>query len=53
LPGGFSTSNIDAPIGVPVGIEFLGRPWNESQLIEIAYAFEQASHSRRLSPMVD
>jgi Asp-tRNA(Asn)/Glu-tRNA(Gln) amidotransferase A subunit family amidase len=53
LPGGFSASNIDAPIGVPVGIEFLGRPWNEPLLIEIAYAFEQASHSRRLSPIVD
>jgi hypothetical protein len=24
-----------------VGIEFLVRPWNETQLIKIAYGFEQ------------
>lgn len=44
--GGFSTPTADAPIGVPVGIELLGRPWSEAQLIGYAYAFEQAADIR-------
>ena len=36
-----------APIGVPVGIEFLGPPFSEPQLLQIAYGFEQATHARR------
>ena len=47
VPGGFSTATQTAPIGVPVGIEFLGRPWSETKLISIAYAFEQATRFRR------
>jgi Asp-tRNA(Asn)/Glu-tRNA(Gln) amidotransferase A subunit family amidase len=47
VPAGFSTPTDDAPIGVPVGIEFLGRPWSEPTLIEIAFGFEQTTHSRR------
>lgn len=34
-------------IGVPVGMEIIGRPFSEPTLIEIAYSFEQASHLRR------
>lgn len=33
--------------GHPVGISFLGRAWSEGKLIQIAYAFEQASKLRR------
>jgi amidase len=33
--------------GLPIGISFVGKPWNEKQLIEIAYAFEQATGARR------
>jgi amidase len=29
VPAGFSTPTDDAPIGVPVGMELLGRPWRE------------------------
>ncbi|MDJ0794645.1 MAG: amidase [Woeseiaceae bacterium] len=32
--------------GLPVGLSFIGKPWNEKQLIEIAYAFEQAMGAR-------
>lgn len=32
--------------GLPVGLSFMGKPWNEKQLIEIAYAFEQATGAR-------
>ncbi|MGE3840946.1 MAG: amidase [Vicinamibacterales bacterium] len=33
--------------GLPVGISFFGRSLTEGTLIEIAYAFEQATHHRR------
>ena len=47
IPAGFSSPMKDAPIGVPVGIELLGRPWSEPQLLKIAYGFEQATHARK------
>jgi len=47
FPGGFSTPTDDAPIGVPVGLEFLGRPWSEAELIGFAYAYEQAANPRQ------
>ena len=47
VQGGFSTPDENAPIGVPVGMEILGRPFSEDKLIEIAYGFEQASNFRR------
>ena len=46
VPAGFAPSQ-DAPIGVPVGMEIIGRPFSEPVLISIAYAFEQASRLRR------
>lgn len=46
VPAGFAPSP-EAPIGVPVGMEIIGRPFSEPTLIEIAYSFEQASHLRR------
>ena len=47
VPGGFSPPTAQAPIGVPIGIEFLGRPWSEPQLLRLAYSFEQATHLRK------
>ena len=47
VPAGFSTPTASAPIGVPVGIEFLGPPFSEPQLLRIAYGFEQATHARK------
>ena len=40
VPAGFVS-------GLPIGLSFVGKPWNEKQLIEIAYAFEQATGVRR------
>ena len=40
VPAGFVS-------GLPIGLSFIGKPWNEKQLIEIAYAFEQATGARR------
>lgn len=43
--------NITVPAGfvanLPIGISFIGRPFTEKKLIEIAYAFEQATAARR------
>ncbi len=47
VPAGFSPPTPAAARGVPVGIEFLGRPWSENALIEIAYGYEQATKHRR------
>jgi amidase len=43
--------NVTVPMGyisgLPVGISFFGRAWSEPLLIEIAYAYEQASQHRQ------
>lgn len=43
--------NITVPAGyvheIPVGLSFFGRAWSEPVLIEIAYAYEQASKFRK------
>jgi Asp-tRNA(Asn)/Glu-tRNA(Gln) amidotransferase A subunit family amidase len=33
--------------GLPVGLQILGRAWDEGRLIAYAYAYEQATHYRR------
>ena len=33
--------------GLPVGLQILGRAWDESKIIGYAYAYEQATHYRR------
>ena len=43
--------NITVPagfvFGMPIGLSFMGKAWNEKQLIEIAYAFEQTTGVRK------
>jgi Asp-tRNA(Asn)/Glu-tRNA(Gln) amidotransferase A subunit family amidase len=38
--------------GLPVGLQILGRAWDESKIISFAYAYEQATHYRRPPPTV-
>jgi amidase len=33
--------------GLPVGISFFGRAWSEGTLLKLAYAFEQATKTRK------
>jgi Asp-tRNA(Asn)/Glu-tRNA(Gln) amidotransferase A subunit family amidase len=47
FPGGFSTPTTSAPLGVPVGAEFLGWEYSEAKLLAYAYAFEQAFKPRK------
>jgi amidase len=32
--------------GLPIGISFIGKPWDEAKLLAMGYAFEQASQAR-------
>jgi amidase len=45
VPAGFADD------GMPVGVEFLGRPFAEPDLLKLAFAFEQATHHRRQPPL--
>ncbi|MFA7665918.1 MAG: amidase family protein [Burkholderiaceae bacterium] len=47
FPAGFSTPDAHAPIGVPIGVELLGREWSEARLLSFAHAFETAFELRR------
>jgi Asp-tRNA(Asn)/Glu-tRNA(Gln) amidotransferase A subunit family amidase len=47
VPAGFSRPDDHAPLGVPVGMEMLGRPWTEAKLLRLGYSFEQATRFRR------
>jgi amidase len=47
LPGGFTRPSPEAPLGVPVGVELIGRDWDEGELIRMGYAFEQGTRLRK------
>src|SRR5699024_9058669 len=46
MPMGFSSPSPTAPIGVPMGLDLLARPFDEPKLIEIGYAFERVTQIR-------
>jgi amidase len=46
VPMGFTVD------GLPAGLEFLGRPFTEAQLLGFGYSYEQATKLRRPSPVV-
>jgi Asp-tRNA(Asn)/Glu-tRNA(Gln) amidotransferase A subunit family amidase len=41
VPAGFTRDNL------PTGITFLGRPYDDAKMIQLAYAYEQATQHRR------
>jgi len=47
VPGGFYAN------GLPFGLEISGARWRDGDLIGYAYAFEQATHNRRLPKLVE
>ncbi|KAF1918287.1 amidase signature domain-containing protein [Ampelomyces quisqualis] len=47
IPAGFSEPSNDAPVGVPIGMEILGRPFDEEKLLGIGYQIEQLIKARK------
>jgi Asp-tRNA(Asn)/Glu-tRNA(Gln) amidotransferase A subunit family amidase len=47
VPIGFSSPSEEAPLGVPIGMEILGRPWSEESLLKIGYEIEQLGRVRK------
>ncbi|KAL2263136.1 hypothetical protein VTK26DRAFT_8034 [Humicola hyalothermophila] len=50
VPAGFSPPSADAPAGVPVGMEMLGRPWSEGLLLNMADRIGELAPVRRMPP---
>lgn len=48
IPAGFSAPTETAPLGVPVGMDLLGRPFDEGRLLGLAFAYEQVAGPHRL-----
>jgi len=46
IPAGYSRPTDTAPAGVPVGMDFLGRPFDEGRLLGLAFAWEQKGLDR-------
>jgi amidase len=42
VPMGYTRENT-----LPAGLQFFGRAWSEARLLELAFAYEQATHHRR------
>jgi Asp-tRNA(Asn)/Glu-tRNA(Gln) amidotransferase A subunit family amidase len=38
--------------GLPVGLQFIGRPWSESTLLHLAYAMQEACGKEHRKPKV-
>lgn len=50
VPAGWSEATKSAPRGVPIGMEILGREWNEGKLLQIARRIEEAGIVERRLP---
>ena len=48
IPAGFSPRTADAPVGVPIGMEILGMPWDEGKLLNIARMVADVRRVRRM-----
>lgn len=47
VPVGFSQASSTAPEGIPIGMEILGRPWSEVDLLKMAYQMEGLLRARK------
>ena len=48
VPAGYSAATEQAPLGVPVGLEFVGRPWSDEKITGLAYSWERISNLQKL-----
>ncbi len=49
IPCGFDSSS---GAKLPVGLQFLGRPFDEGRILQIAHAFEQSTEWHRMRPLL-
>ena len=49
VPAGYSRPLPSAPDGVPIGMDLLGRPFDDGRLVRLAYAWEQNGLRRKWS----
>lgn len=50
VPAGYSQSTRTAPVGIPIGMEIIGRPWSEKTLLSIAGIYEKKAAVMELPP---
>jgi Asp-tRNA(Asn)/Glu-tRNA(Gln) amidotransferase A subunit family amidase len=50
IPIGYSTPTPEAPAGVPIGMDLLGRPYDEGRLIRLASGWEAKGWKRVPAP---
>lgn len=48
VPAGFSPTTNEAPVGLPIGMEILGMPWNEAKLLNIAKGVSEVRRVRKM-----
>ncbi|KAL8764558.1 MAG: hypothetical protein Q9194_006982 [Teloschistes cf. exilis] len=48
VPAGLSAPTADAPKGIPIGMEMLGMPWSEAQLLKLAKLVSEVRNVRRM-----
>ncbi|KAK4165756.1 amidase signature domain-containing protein [Cladorrhinum sp. PSN259] len=54
IPAGFSPAMEEAPVGIPIGIEILGRKWSEDKLLNIAkHMSELIGPVRKMPPFAN
>lgn len=53
VPAGFGPASKEAPRGVPVGMEILGRAWSEARLLGIAKGVEGVRRVRRMPALTE
>lgn len=53
VPAGFSPPSADAPQGVPIGMEILGRPWAEGLLLNIASHIDELVSVGKMPPFAN
>ncbi|KAK0729762.1 amidase signature domain-containing protein [Lasiosphaeris hirsuta] len=53
VPIGFTAASGEAPSGVPMGMEILGRPWSEGVLLNIARHVGELMLVRRMPPFAN
>ena len=47
LPCGFATTD---GVKLPIGVQLIGQPWKEAQLLQIAHAYEQSTPWHKEKP---